>query len=142
MARNLVLHQNKESINTKSKNDILVLCELIKYSFTSQNEYISDDTLEYLKIKSKFKLPDNRYKLKDDWRDCLRKEINTKTSPNFSLYISNHLAYLISRKSKSWDAYLYEEGQSEDESEDERDESDPNQNAIYRSLFFNCMELK
>jgi hypothetical protein len=137
MARNLVLDQYKKSINTKSKNDILVLCELIKYSFTSQNEYISDDTLEYLKIKSKFKLPDNRYKLKDDWRDCLRKEINAKTNSNFSLYISNHLAYLISRKSKNWDAYLYEEGQSEDESEDE---SDPNQNYIYRTLFFNCME--
>ena len=141
MARNLVLNESKNDIPVLD-DKVLVLCELIKYSFTSQNEYISDDTLEYLKIKSKFKSPDE-YKLKDDWRDCLRKEINAKTNSNFSLYISNHLAYLISRKSKNWDAYLYEEGQGEDESEDEsEDVSNPNQNFIYKTLFFNCMELK
>ena len=71
-------------------------------------------------------------------KDVLKLELSrVLCNSNFSLYIPNHLAYLISRKSKNWDAYLYYEGQDESE-----DESDPNQNLIYKTLFFNCMELK
>lgn len=117
LAKKLVINRTS-SIKDKTAEEISVLSEIIRYSFT--NDFIPDEILERLKIESGF-----IGNLLDDWKNCFRKHINEMRSNTFYLDVEGHLAFFISLKSKRYESFT---------------ENEFDGNYTFKTLYFYCQK--